>query len=985
MSLPVSVICEPPVECCPVPAPPFYTQGLTFLSAQTGFILNCPQGFSCSPGAYPHPIIIPDGAIPYTPPTGGNPLRFTCCDGVILTRYLPANFTQAQFNTAAQEIADAAAEHLALCEAQAYNAQNARQNQNCTISTPGTLPEAFSGTDYLAMLEQSGALAPVVWTLVGGALPGGLSLSADGVISGIPMVSGLFTFVAQATGAINPATRTRLICKRVFRLTVSSDVPCDLGVTDSTVISPDVAINTMEVTDTGQWASVPLGEYKIGYVGGSVQTSTGLPPNWFVNPPTTVGPVAGEAQYVYNSFGTPFRNKLPYSFCAESNAADAEANFDTTTLVCCPDAALFAGPQGRETLHFQHALGNIDVDVHDSGWTLNAVGSSLPTFRLTRVKKPAINYQTLQLRIVNLASLLPSLTPFNACTAGGGAPVWNGTFTVFDPQPNFVNYAYLIDISGGVPQLNSTLMDAPAATKIYHDTAGQDTPTGCAWILAFTYQHPIQGNVVSWVGLGGAGYAPQGTFVFSSDVVGWTMFGKKTAWRVATTAALPANTRVLNVLTANVNGALPAIDGIAISVADRVLVKNEALGQNNGSYCLDGNTEILTYEGWKHRRDLATGELVLTYNQAKGVTEWQPVQSIHEFNVVNEPVLVMRNKGHFSISSLNHRWPTENINSGKQRITLSSQLTKNTALLKAAPCGELPFKAKYTDDLVELVAWFFTEGHVRKNNSGTHSNCVRISQSSRVNPDLVGRIRSCLRGLFGDASPPRAKGGWKTDVPKWRETSTRKGLIEFDLNAAAGSRLTFLAPNRIVRIDFLRALTKAQLHLFIDTALSADGHISKSGQRSLGQKDIARLHPIQFACVLAGIPSTLGGTVAGQHTLYLNKVSRTVPSKHRDLYTGVLWCPKTENSTWVARKDGRVFITGNTVTSLGSGGTPWVLTRSTDLDTSAEMLRGIFAIVTDGNTNAGLHFRLVTNGVITLNVTPLSFTAIATTIDVELF
>jgi len=61
-----------------------------------------------------------------------------------------------------------------------------------------------------------------------------------------------------------------------------------------------------------------------------------------------------------------------------------------------------------------------------------------------------------------------------------------------------------------------------------------------------------------------------------------------------------------------------------------------------------------------------------------------------------------------------------------------------------------------------------------------------------------------------------------------------------------------------------------------------------------------------------------------------------------------------------------------------------VLTRSTDLDTSAEMLRGIFAPVTDGNTNAGLHFRLVTNGVITLNVTPLSFTAIATTIEVEL-
>lgn len=58
----------------------------------------------------------------------------------------------------------------------------------------------------------------------------------------------------------------------------------------------------------------------------------------------------------------------------------------------------------------------------------------------------------------------------------------------------------------------------------------------------------------------------------------------KPSVRVATTAALPANTRTGNVLTASANGALAAQDGITLVVNDRILVKNEATGANNGIY-----------------------------------------------------------------------------------------------------------------------------------------------------------------------------------------------------------------------------------------------------------------------------------------------------------------------------------------------------------------------------------------------------------------
>lgn len=59
---------------------------------------------------------------------------------------------------------------------------------------------------------------------------------------------------------------------------------------------------------------------------------------------------------------------------------------------------------------------------------------------------------------------------------------------------------------------------------------------------------------------------------------------RKDSVRAATTAALPANSRTGNVITADVNGALPAQDGVTLIAGQDLLLKNEAAGENNGPY-----------------------------------------------------------------------------------------------------------------------------------------------------------------------------------------------------------------------------------------------------------------------------------------------------------------------------------------------------------------------------------------------------------------
>jgi uncharacterized repeat protein (TIGR01451 family) len=83
------------------------------------------------------------------------------------------------------------------------------------LITTATLRDATRGSIYTDTIEQSGSAAPFAFTITGGGLPQGLTLNADGTITGTPAVSGSFTFSVKVTDAQdNYATATLTL--RVF-------------------------------------------------------------------------------------------------------------------------------------------------------------------------------------------------------------------------------------------------------------------------------------------------------------------------------------------------------------------------------------------------------------------------------------------------------------------------------------------------------------------------------------------------------------------------------------------------------------------------------------------------------------------------------------------------------------------------------------------------------------------------------------------------
>ena len=338
---------------------------------------------------------------------------------------------------------------------------------------------------------------------------------------------------------------------------------------------------------------------------------------------------------------------------------------------------------------------------------------------------------------------------------------------------------------------------------------------------------------------------------------------------------------------------------------------------------MDEETEILTEAAWKTVHDLRPGEMVLTLNRETGMSERQPVLEICVFPAERREMILMEGRGHSSLSTPDHHWPV--INSSRNRVWKTTEtLVCHSRIPLAAMCASLPQDPTYTDAFVELVAWFWTEGDTPGKRQ------TRISQSLK-NTVSVDRIDAALRSVYG---PPVDRHGI-TPEPRWRRDVDEGRNVRFTLNAAARKVLTDVAPGRAAQPWFLRSLTQAQLGLFIRISMVADN----SGPTRLHQKDRRQAEAFQFAAILAGhatsllervfkprdtVPVTHDGRysmwgVTLQKRTWFGPVDNLRQAQRKGTpgwvmarvqHDGIVWCPCTENMTWLARRNGHCYFTG---------------------------------------------------------------------------
>lgn len=333
------------------------------------------------------------------------------------------------------------------------------------------------------------------------------------------------------------------------------------------------------------------------------------------------------------------------------------------------------------------------------------------------------------------------------------------------------------------------------------------------------------------------------------------------------------------------------------------------LGTTN-HWCVPVSNKAFTPNGWVDGRELKNGDLVLTLNPDTGKSEFQPVKDKYVAAVENEPMVRINFGGqsHDSLSTPNHRWFVQR--GDKNLWTTSQELRKGDRIPTLAAHDGLPTVAKWNDDLVRLVAWHSADGTL------TPGGNVKIGKSHKANPEKVAQIRDMLTRVFGPgSSSPMVP---HSEFPAWREVVEDRGMTLFTLNKVASAPILGVVPgkDKVIPTSFVRELTLEQLSIFVEAWLDSDGE----SNTLVGQRVPERLDALELAAVLSGwgvrrsVRKTGGFGKKDQHFLRL-KASKTAKVRRVGIesFTGEIWCPVTDNSTWLMQDNfGNACFTGNT-------------------------------------------------------------------------
>jgi hypothetical protein len=108
-----------------------------------------------------------------------------------------------------------------------------RIRSTLSVASPATLRGATVGAAYAEALTASGGVPPYTWAISAGALPPGLTLTAEGNVSGTPSRAGLFQFSAQVTDSTGISVSQAFSITAVAMLTVTSTSPLATGAVGS--------------------------------------------------------------------------------------------------------------------------------------------------------------------------------------------------------------------------------------------------------------------------------------------------------------------------------------------------------------------------------------------------------------------------------------------------------------------------------------------------------------------------------------------------------------------------------------------------------------------------------------------------------------------------------------------------------------------------------------------------------------------------------
>lgn len=320
-----------------------------------------------------------------------------------------------------------------------------------------------------------------------------------------------------------------------------------------------------------------------------------------------------------------------------------------------------------------------------------------------------------------------------------------------------------------------------------------------------------------------------------------------------------------------------------------------------GNQCVTEDTEVLTPEGFKTYRELKIGDQIYTWNNGN-----LNVQNVQRVNVYDYDGIMHEYSGRDTIQTVtpNHRILHQKNNSSEYMLTPSSELInmKTPLIYPVATLEDHRSDYDISDDMLKLCVFILTDGSIDNQKRG------RVSIYKSPNRWGNAEIQSVLNNL-------------DLDYRHHIEPAGFGGTINhYDITTESSQEVLQLLNYRKDGLPhWFTKLSKRQANLVIDLWARFDGHTETgSYNKQKCQCDNYEIaDQLQHVCFLAGRGSNITSRTIGdnkQETIYLipyHRVNKQANKKRKIHYKGKVWCPSTQDGIVVFRKDGKIFISGN--------------------------------------------------------------------------
>ncbi|HKL75273.1 MAG TPA: anaerobic ribonucleoside-triphosphate reductase, partial [Halanaerobiales bacterium] len=322
-----------------------------------------------------------------------------------------------------------------------------------------------------------------------------------------------------------------------------------------------------------------------------------------------------------------------------------------------------------------------------------------------------------------------------------------------------------------------------------------------------------------------------------------------------------------------------------------------------GFQCLSEDTEILTPSGWKKYHELDQGDIIKTFNVEKGFIENKEIKKIFRRKYKGK-MFNIKNRIQDQLISPGHRMVRRIFSSQNYKLEEVEDVNKlkSPQIIPIAADNNIK-EIDLNDEEIKLIAWIISEGSLESKGNWKR---ITIYQSKKKNKEKYNEIISLLKILnfeFNTQEGAKSLGDTVTQIRFNAETS-RSLLGFFDNDKDIKS-----IPKQLLE------MSQRQSRLFLETYIKGDGH--EGCKITVSSKNI--LHQLQQIIVNSGYGFTVSerqSSGVGKKLLYIIKVIRhkdTYISNIKEVdYKGVIWSVNSENETVIAKRNGKVFITGNT-------------------------------------------------------------------------